>query len=436
MKRFGVLCSALFVLMICFGLPAGAKVYIDINSPGATKLPLLVPPFRNLGGPEDAGRLAADMPRVIESDLVFTGFFRAVDPEALNASVLNGMTRDKVRWDLVSVLGAEAIITGGITVSPGGDLSAELRLFDTVRRDFIAGKKYRGQVGDARLIAHRFANEVYREITGERGVFTTRIAFVCKRGDAKELCIMDYDGGNITRLTDYRSLSLSPAWSPDGSRLAFTSYRAGNPDLYIKDIYSGKTRRVSHKKGVNISPAWSPDGKKIALTLSLNNGNSEIYTIAVNSGKLERLTRNWATDVSPVWSPDGTRIAFVSSRAGGPQIYCLTVGTRRIKRLTYSGNYNTSPAWSPDGEFIAYTGIVDGKFQIRIASVDGSFSRQLTAKSGNNEDPSWSPDGRYITFSSTRNGTKQIYIMRSDGTGQRQITFGGEESADPAWSPY
>ncbi len=428
----------LFALCIAIlpAIPADAKVYIDINAPSATRVPIIVPPFQNTGPQADDQKLAKKMVSIICANLEFSGMFRIIDPKLLKKEHLRGVTRNQIKWDQLSVVGAEAIVTGAFAIQ-NNRINVELRLFDAVQGRFIMGKKYSGTLKEYRLICHRFSNELFRELTGSPGIFETGIVFVMKTNGSKELYSCDYDGGNLRRLTSYKSLTLSPCFSPDASMLAFTSYRAGNPDMYRMNLATRKTKKISSKKGINISPDWSPDGKKIALTLSLKDGNSEIYTLNVTSQRLERITEHWATDVSPSWSPDGRHIAFVSSRSGSRRIFVLTSANRSVRRLTFGkGNYNTSPAWSPRGDRIIYAGLTNGKFNINSIRPDGTDYRKLTYAQGNNEDPSWSPDGRYITFTSNRTGRKEIYIMRADGTEQKRITFGSGEKSDSAWSPF
>ena len=427
---------AIFLIGLFLGTPAAAKVYIDINAPSATRVPIIVPPFQKIGKEPDLSRLATRMATIISSDLKFSSMFRIIDPKLLNKAYLQEVNRNEIKWDTLSAVGAEAIVTGKFSIN-NNQINVELRLFDAVQGRFIMGKKYSGTLDEHRLISHRFANAIFNELTGARAIFGTGIIFTMRTGANKELYYCDYDGGNIRRLTAFNSLTLSPCFSPDGSSIAFTSYKNGNPDLYRMNLSRGKTEKISSKKGINISPDWSPDGTKIALTLSLKGGNSEIFTLNLNNQVLERITNHWSTDVSPSWSPDGKRMAFVSNRSGSPQIFIHNFANGSDRRLTYGrGNYNTSPAWSPRGNSIAYSGLSGGKHNIHRINPDGSDYRHLTSGQGNNEDPSWSPDGRYLTFSSSRSGRKEIYIMRSDGTGQKRITFGSGEKSDPVWSPF
>lgn len=436
MKKINlVFLVSFFLLLVVFSV-CHAKVYIDIHSPSSTRFPIVIPNFKNLGHEPDSKNLSFKLAQVISADLEFSGFFNILDPNIFDQSSLKGLKGNEIQWDTLSIIGAEAVVTGGFNIKKPGQLDTELRLFDTVQQRFITGKRYEGKLADYRVIAHRFSNEIFEKLTGEKGMFDTKIAFVKKVSGKKEIYVMDYDGENSKKITWFNSLTLSPEWSPDGKKIAFTSYKDGNPDLYIKDIYSGNLKKISHKQGINIAPSWSPDGKKIALTLSLNNGNSEIYALSLINQKLQRLTRDWATDVSPSWSPDGKKIVFVSSRSGTPQIYRLSIETGKTRRLTYEGSYNTDPAWSPRGDWIVYTSTTGEESNIHIINTEGGFHQQLTFNPGYNEDPSWSPDGRSITFSSSKTGQKEIYIMRADGTGQKRITHGKGEKTYPAWSPF
>lgn len=430
--------TALFCIshIMFFSSPSISKVYIDIHAPSLKQFPVIVADFLNTGSEPDKHNIATKMSKFLKDDLAFCGFFKIIPYEKLGKKVIEGLNADSIKWDMLTMLGAEAVITAGYSVSQKGVIETEFRLFDAVERKFLVGRRYAGSVDDWRTIVHKFSNEIFEKMTGQRGIFETRIAFVKGGVEQRDIHIMDYDGGNETRITKHNSIMLSPAWSPDGKSIAFTSYRDGNPDLHLLNLSTKQTSRISRKYGINIAPSWSPDSKKIALTLRLTDSNSEIYALTLSNGKLERLTHDWGIDVSPSWSPDGQNIAFVSNRAGSPQIFIMNLTGGNVRRLTFEGSYNTSPNWSPSGDMIVYTGLADKKFNIFVISTDGGFSKQLTANQQNNEDPSWSPDGRFITFSSNRTGEKEIYIMRADGTGQKRITSGQGMKTHPCWSPF
>lgn len=415
---------------------ASGKVYIDIDSPAFLKFPIAIADFKNLGSREDRENLSVWFSDALTRNLEITGFFRIISKSAfLEDPEHSGITHDAIRFPDWMDIGAETLIKGGFSYN-GEDLSVEFRLFDVIQGRLIVGKKYWGRIDDKKAMASRFASEVLFALTGERGVFDTKIAFVWKRGKSSEIYTVNFDGSGLTRLTRFESITLSPQWSPDGKTVSFTSYRNGNPDLYIMDVARGAVKRISSFKGLNLSAPWSPDGEKILLTLS-KDGNEEVYVLEHGSGKITRLTNNSAIDVSPAWSPDGKRIAFVSNRSGSPQIYLMDADGNNVSRLTYKGNYNTSPAWSPKGDRIAYEGMVNGNFQIFSIDKNSANLLQVTFDGGGNESPTWSPDGRYIAFSSNKNGKSgRICVVNSDGSNMRVLHDGDGICICPSWSPH
>ncbi len=414
-----------------------AKVYIDIESPSFRKFPIAITYFTNVGGGDKKESISLEIFGVLCQDLEFSGLFNLIDPSHFIEAGGEDPESDndgKIDFNDWSIIGAEVLIKGSFCCN-GDDLKIEAKLYDVFRGQFILGKRYVGNRQDLRRMIHKFSDEIMLSFTGEKGVFDTKIAFVLRESTHKEIYIMDFDGYDMRKVTDHRSIAVSPTWSPNGNKIAFTSYKKGNPDIYVKDLISNKEDRISRYGGLNIAPAWAPDGERMAVTLSVN-GNSEIYLVDVHGKKLKRLTKNWGIDVSPTWAPDGKKIAFVSNQSGNPNIYVMDSQGGNVRRLTFQTRYSVSPDWSPRGNKIAFCSLEGGCFHICTMNPDGTDVRRLTtADSGNNEDPSWSPDGRFITFTSTRDGKKSIYIMRTDGNGQKRVrTFNGR-SSNPCWSP-
>jgi len=309
----------------------------------------------------------------------------------------------------------------------------EMRLFDTIKQKMIVGRKYKGRQKDLRKIIHLFAKEIVFRLTGNQGVFDTRISFLSTKGKSKEIFISDFDGYRPRQFTRHNSIVMSPAWSSDGKWIAYTSYSRGRPELFIKHIRDKRGAIVS-KKGINSAPAWVPGKNELAATLSFS-GDPEIYLLTGTGKIIKRLTYNKGIDTSPTWSPDGSQMAFVSRRAGSPQIYIKDIKTGHARRLTFQGRYNTQPSWSPKGDKIAYSAIEKGEANIYVINTNGSNSMQLTRDAGYNESPSWSPDGSLMVFSSTREGVGRIYVMTAFGTDQRRLLKMPGAQTHPQWSP-
>jgi TolB protein len=413
---------------------ASAKIYLDINAPSFKRLPLAIQVFKNTArgmGEIPAGK---ELHETLSDDLEFSGLFQVLDPVSfIEDPAHSDVDPAKIHFEDWRVVGADALIKGTYLLE-GERLKAEFYLYDIYLQRLIVGKRYYGKVEDLRMMAHRFANEVVRQITGEAGVFDTRIVYLATSGDTRELHIVDYDGHNDHLLLREESILLTPRWSSDGEKIVFTSYRDGKPDLYQISVRSGEVQKISGQPGINLGGSYSPGGGRLAYVMS-KDGNPEVYSLGKYSRKPRRLTDNYATDVSPDWSPNGKQIAFVSDRAGGPQIYIMDADGDNPTRLTYQGKYNASPAWSPRGDRIAFASMVNGHFQIATIKPDKSGMVILTANNGDNEFPSWSPDGRFLCFSSTMDGQSEIYIMNANGTHVRRITTGSARNSAPDWSP-
>lgn len=421
--------------VVLFPFQGHAKVYIDINAPGGKRLPIAITDIKILGGLSAESETGGLLREVLIQDIEFSALFDILDKKIYIEDP--NKRDDDIDFKDWRIVGADFLIKG-VLIAEEEKLTVELKLFDAIQAKMLAGRRYIGKKSNVRTIAHKFANEVIEAVTGEKGIFNTRILFASNSSGSKEVYLADYDGYNLRQITRNGSINISPQWSPDGTKVLYTSYKEGQPYLYMLELATGKETRLSNYPGINIGARWSPSGKEIALTLS-KDGNPELYILELDGMRLKRLTNNWAIDVSPSWSPDGKRLVFVSDMGGNPHIYMINSDGTGLVRLTYDGKYNASPAWSPKGDKIVFARQSEGRFDIWSMNVDGTGQIKLTSNSGDNENPSWSPDGRYIVFSSTREGNSDIYIMQNNGEWQRRIKIDakakGKQTA-PSWSPY
>ncbi len=387
---------------MAFAVPANAKIYIDVASPGTRKLPVTV----TVHGADVAGRAAA----IIKNDLDTTGLFSFVDH---------------------TLSGAE--IKADIDFKISGEMTAILTINDMVEGREVLKKRFSASTKSIRKVAHSISNDIYSAATGRQGIFTTKLAFLVNTSPGKkDLRLMDWDGYNAFRIVS-KGLTASHAWSHDGQHIIYSSERNRKWKIYSMDLKKYSEKVLVSSKGLNMVGGTSAED--LLAFSSSKTGNQELYIISTNGGNAKKITRSFGIDISPVFSPDSSRIAFVSDRGGTPQIYLTGPDGKRPKRLTFEGSYNTSPAWSPNGKQLIFTGRTYGKNQIFMLHFDDKEIQQLT-HSGNNESPVFSPDGFFIAFDSDRDGKHGIYIMRTDGMGQKRVTPAHLNATSPEWSPY
>lgn len=414
--------NILFLLLTAFMNPLvpspvlAGRVYVDVTSPNLRPLPIAVQNF--VGGKEISDK--------VKNDLDFTGLFHCIDEAGQIESPDKPFS--PMGWQ---GLGTELVVKG--KVLPGRELTVVVTAHDVSTAHEVLNKEYSASPELAGVLAHSISNDIYNILTGGRGIFRSKIAFVRGGGDKREVAVMDWDGGREFSTGVTAGIVLTPRWSNRGDKVLYSAERNRQWGIYLLDMGSMKEKSIVNIAGLNMSGNFFPDGHKFVFASSMN-GNSNIYIANIDSMKGEKLVSSPWIEVSPSISPDGNQLLFVSNRSGSPQVYIADKDGNGIRRLTFEGNYNTSPAWSPRGDRIVYTSMVGGANQVFVMKTDGSGSLQLTDK-GSNEEPCFSPDGRYIAFSSNRDGVRGIYLMRTNGEGQHRITPKGVRAVGPSWSP-
>ena len=414
---------SIFVLLaaVLFANTAHAQLRVDISGTGAQQYPIAVVDFNN----DDKGRLIGE---VIRADLSRTGQFRLVSAAGANLGFDSEVGHDEWRGR-----GADTIAYGSVSRSADGRYDIRYRLADTVFKSELDGIAFSGTEAELRRIAHRIADRIYEKITGVRGVFSTRIAYVLKRGNTYELQIADADGQNPKVALRSSEPIISPKWSPDGKSLAYVSFQTGKPVVYVHQL-SGSQTAVANYKGNNSAPAWSPDGSRLAVVLS-RDGLSQIYSVSASGGDLKRLTNSPLIDTEPFYSPDGSSIYFTSDRAGSPQIYRMPAGGGNAQRVTFNSGYSISPRISPDGSSLLYVSRRDGGF--RIVSMDLSTNSETVLTNGpDDQSPSFAPNGMQVIYAAVQNGRSVLAGVSSDGRVRQTLSVLNGEVREPTWGPF
>lgn len=431
---------------VLFVANANALVRIDIDEGNTKPLPLALTDLQGDNAADN--QLGYNITKVIEKNLKSSGLFNIVDRDAFLQSQ-ESLKKDGPNFEQWKPIKVEGLFTGSSKLE-GDDVDVinrkaviEYRLFDVYSDKQTIGKKYTAQVKYWRHLANRISDDIYTSLTGEKGYFTSRIAYIGenvitdargRKKTIKQLCVMNQDSSSQQCLTDGKSIVLTPRFSPIKQELAYLSYANGRPRVYLLDLTTGQQEIVGSFRGLNSSPRFSPDGEKLLMTLTKDQeGNSEIYEMDLDSRKIKRLTFSPRIDTSPSYSPDGKKIVFNSDRQGRPALFIMDSDGNNVKRLTYGRGSYFAPVWSPRGDMIAFVKQMGGKFHIGVIDVDGDEERLLT-EGFLDESPSWSPNGRVIIFSRQVGDVNKIYGIDLTGYNLREIETTSNAS-DPTWSP-
>ena len=405
-------------------LPAFAQFRVEVTGVGLTQLPIAIVPFR---GQDQAPQKVAS---IIAADLERSGQFRLIDG---SGSTLDEVSRpDIAPW---RQKGSDSLAVGSITRLADGRFDVRFRLWDVVKAQDLGGYSQAVAAGDLRRASHKIADYIYEKLTGDKGVFATRIAYVTKSGSRYNLWVADSDGENSQSALVSNEPIISPAWAHDGERIAYVSFESRKPEVRVHELSTGKRRLVASFTGSNSAPAWSPDGKTLAVTLT-RTGNSQLYLIDANGGEPRRLTQSSGIDTEPVYSPDGRFIYFVSDRGGAPQVYRMPSSGGNPERVTFAGNYNISPAISPDGRWLAFVSRVNGQFKLHVMELSGGGAATAITDTVADESPSFAPNGKLILYATRQGGQEALMTTTLDGKIKARLAGQGGDLREPDWGPF
>ena len=413
--------------------PHGARAVpqIDITQGNVQPLPIAIPDFISSGGDTEYGRSIA---QVIAADLQRSGLFIPIDPAAYieKVSDINAVPRF-ADWRAIN---AAALIAGRIS-REGGSFGVDFRLWDVPASGYIDGRRYVGTQEAWRRMAHIVADFTYEKLTGEKGYFDSRVAFVEESGPKdrriKRLVIMDQDGANMSYITRGEDSVLTPRFSPSGRELVYTSYVQQFPRVMIMNVETRQREAVGNFPGMTFAPRFSPDGERVVMSWQ-QGANSHIVIVDLRSTAISQLTNTPAIDTSPSYSSDGTQIVFNSDRGGSQQLYVMSSGGGGERRISFGDGRYATPVWSPRGDYIAFTKIMGSGFGIGVMRPDGSGER-LIANGFLVEGPTWAPNGRVLAFfRQNPNSGGRLTAIDITGRFERPLST-PTDASDPAWSP-
>jgi TolB protein len=412
----------IFSATLLMGAAAHAQLKVEIAGVGSNQIPVAVAAFA------DESVAPEQVSAVIKADLERSGVFKVIDAGSVlseSASIDYGAWKSR---------GADALVVGSVQRLADGRLAVRYKLLDTIKSAQLSSMSDAVAPKNTRLQAHRIADDVYEKLTGVRGVFSTRIAYVKENRAGRDyrLVVADADGEGEQVAARGREPIISPAWSPDGTKVAYVSFEDRKPVIYMQDLTTGQRRVISNQKGSNSAPSWSPDGGKLAIALS-KDGNYQVYSVNADGSGLRRLSNSNGIDTEPQFSADGQSIYFTSDRSGGPQIYKMSAAGGNASRITFNGNYNISPRVSPDGKTLAWISQRDGGYSLYAKDLASGQELRLADSAS---EPSFSPNGKYIMYATKGGGRTSLAVVSVDGRVKQRLTTQAGNIREPSWGPF
>ena len=420
-------------MLILVAGTAQAELVIDVQGV-AKPAPVAVVPF---GWEGDAPDMPLDVAQVITDDLRRSGRFAPIDEQKMLQKPTDGADVDFQDWSFV---GVEAVVVGKVTQTGPNAYTLQFQLFDVFGRKQLVGYRMPASRGTMRGAAHRAADMIYEKLTGIKGVFGTKVAYVTAKrqgeGQLYSLIVSDQDGFNEHTIMESKDPIMSPAWSPDSRQLAYVSFEGSKSSIFVQTLRTGNRFQVSSKPGINGAPSFSPDGKQLVVTLGGVDGNLDIHVLDINSRQTTRLTTNRSIDTEGTWSPDGRYIYFTSDRSGGPQIYRVRANGGTPERVTYEGSYNARPRLSPDGKRLAMVHNDRGNYRIAVMSLDRKDLLVLST-GRQDESPSFAPNSDILIYATRQGRDGVLETVSADGLiRQKMASRAGGDVREPVWSPF
>ncbi len=430
-------------ILTCFFYTAASRAALDLElTQGITAaIPIAIVPFvgPNVSVPGDA-----TLPQIIRNDLQNSGQFRVTGPDNLDQNPEN---LQQINYGYWRKQGVNDVVIGAIQSLGGNQYQITFSLVNVFNGagangasdSVLLSQTFRVNAVGLRNLAHHISDLIYEKLTGVRGIFSTKIAYVLVQQQLNQpakysLLVADADGFNPRALLVSNEPIMSPTWSPDGRKIAYVSFERRRASIYLQDLRTAQRRLLSDAPGINGAPAFSPDGTQLALVLS-KTGNPNIYLLNLNTSQLRQITNDWSIDTEPDFAPDGKSLLFTSNRDGAPQIYKYSLATGQINRVTYQGDYNARASFMPDEQSIIMMHRENGLFGIARQDLS-SGDVQILAQSGVDESPSLAPNGKMVIYA-TEYGQRGVLAQVSTD-GRVKLRLPGSDGAvqEPAWSPF